>query len=190
MSEHNEPTQGNLPAIDTTQPPRVSVEKSEDGNYNLTIGKESSPTELAQLKQALGISQVGMLDALLRQIGNSTADSNGLVEHNIDFAIGLIQSIAPENEVEVALAAQMAAVHIASMDTSRRLMRSETLEGRDSAERAMNKLMRTFTAQMDGLKRYRSKAQQIVRVERVTVEEGGQAIVGPVSHGGGANSEK
>ena len=37
---------------------------------------------------------------------------------------------------------------------------------------------------MEALKRYRSKGEQRVYVERVTVNEGGQAIVGPVSHGG------
>jgi len=42
---------------------------------------------------------------------------------------------------------------------------------------------------MDALKRYRAKAQQTVRVERVTVREGGQAIVGSVSHEGGGNAK-
>ena len=37
---------------------------------------------------------------------------------------------------------------------------------------------------METLKRYRSKGQQVVRVERVTVEDGGQAIVGAVETGG------
>jgi hypothetical protein len=43
---------------------------------------------------------------------------------------------------------------------------------------------RTYLAQMDTLKKYRAKAQQTVRVESVTVNEGGQAIVGDVTHGG------
>ena len=47
-----------------------------------------------------------------------------------------------------------------------------------------NPLARTYSAQMDSLKRYRSKGQQIVRVERVNVESGGQAVVGAVQHGG------
>ena len=37
--------------------------------------------------------------------------------------------------------------------------------------------------------KYRAKAQQTVRVERVTVHEGGQAIVGDVNHGGGLAME-
>jgi hypothetical protein len=45
----------------------------------------------------------------------------------------------------------------------------------------MTRLSRTYLAQMDALKKYRAKAQQVVRVERVNVESGGQAIVGDVS---------
>ena len=60
----------------------------------------------------------------------------------------------------------------------------ETIQQQDSAERAFNKLVRTFTTQIEALKRYRTGGQQRVVVEHVTVNEGGQAIVGSVSHGG------
>jgi hypothetical protein len=78
----------------------------------------------------------------------------------------------------------MAAVHICAMDSSRRFLWTDRLPAKDCAERALTKLTRTFATQMERLKRYRSKGQQVVRVERVTVNEGGQAIVGPVQHGG------
>jgi hypothetical protein len=60
-----------------------------------------------------------------------------------------------------------------------------SIQQQDAAERAMNKLARTYAAQMETIKRYRSKGQQTVRVERVTVENGGQAVVGNVSYEGG-----
>ena len=47
-----------------------------------------------------------------------------------------------------------------------------------------------YAGQMEALKKYRAKAQQTVRVERVTVEDGGQAIVGNVTHGGGHDTKK
>jgi len=65
-----------------------------------------------------------------------------------------------------------------------RLGRTETIPQQDSAERAFNKLARTYAAQVEALKRYRSRGDQTVRVEHVTVNEGGQAIVGNVNHGG------
>ena len=56
----------------------------------------------------------------------------------------------------------------------------------------MNKLARTFAAQVEALKNYRSKGEQKMTVQHVHVAEGGQAIVGNVgapAPGGGA-SEK
>jgi hypothetical protein len=71
------------------------------------------------------------------------------------------------------LAAQMAATHNAIMTFARRLNHADTIPQQDSAERAFNKLARTFTAQVEALKRYRSASEQTVRVEHVTVNEGG-----------------
>jgi hypothetical protein len=102
-----------------------------------------------------------------------------------DFALSVISAVEPRDELEAMLAAQMAAVHQATMTMARRLNHVETLPQQDGAERALNKLARTYAVQMETLKRYRSKGQQIVRVERVTVEEGGQAIVGNVGRGEG-----
>ena len=76
------------------------------------------------------------------------------------------------------LAAQMAAVHNATMIFARRLNHVDNIPQQDSAERAFNKLARTFASQLEALKRYRSAGEQTVRVEHVTVNEGGQAIVG------------
>ena len=63
----------------------------------------------------------------------------------------------------------------------------------DSAERAFNKLTRTFAAQMSALKEYRSKGEQKMTVQHVHVAEGGQAIVGNVNaptDGVGARNKK
>jgi hypothetical protein len=79
------------------------------------------------------------------------------------------------------LAAQMAAVHVASMTFARRLAHVENIAQQDSAERAFNKLTRTFAMQMEALKRYRNGAEQKVTLDHVSVAEGGQAIVGNVT---------
>ena len=76
------------------------------------------------------------------------------------------------------------------MTMAKRLNHSETIPQQDSAERALNKLARTFTRQMQTLKRYRAKAHQTVRVERVEVNEGGQAVVGDVSYRRGSDDER
>jgi hypothetical protein len=88
------------------------------------------------------------------------------------------------------LAAQMAAVHNATMTFARRLVHVDNIPQQDSAERAFNKLARTFVSQVEALKRYRTGGEQTVRVEHVTVNEGGQAIVGNVTHGAQGSPEK
>ncbi len=85
------------------------------------------------------------------------------------------------------LASQMAAVHMATMTFARRFNHVENIPQQDSAERAFNKLARTFATQMEALKRYRTGGQQKVVVEHVTVNAGGQAIVGAVQAGGGGS---
>jgi len=55
----------------------------------------------------------------------------------------------------------------------------------DSTSKALNKLTRTFAAQVEALKRYRSKGEQTIKVQHVTVNEGGEAIVGNVRHEAG-----
>jgi hypothetical protein len=86
-----------------------------------------------------------------------------------------------KDQLEAMLAAQMAAVHMATMTLGRRLGGVETVEQQDSAERAFNKIARTFTTQMEALKRYRTGGEQKVTVQHVSVSEGGQAIVGNVT---------
>ena len=94
--------------------------------------------------------------------------------------------------VEAMLAAQMAAVHVATMTFAMRLRGVTNIPQQDSAERAFNKLARTFAVQMEALKRYRTGGEQKVTVQHqhVTVSEGGQAVVGTVLHGGGGGKQK
>src|SRR6185369_14467317 len=95
-------------------------------------------------------------------------------------------SIEPRDELEAMLAAQMAAVHQAAMAFASRLVQTDNVQARESAERAVNKLTRTFATQMEALKRYRGPSEQRVAVhhhhhhhnqQNVTVEDGGQAVV-------------
>jgi hypothetical protein len=77
----------------------------------------------------------------------------------------------------------MAAVHMASMTFAQRLAHVDNIQQQDSAERAFNKLTPTFATQLEALKRYRSTGEQRTTVEHqhVTVDEGGQGIMGNVT---------
>jgi hypothetical protein len=123
---------------------------------------------------------------LIGQIVSLGSWGKRLDEQAANFSIGFLDAMQPKDAAEALLLTQMAATHQAAMMMAQKLNHTNNIPQQDAAERALNKLTRSFTAQMDTLKRYRSKGQQTVRVERVTVESGGQAIVGNVTKGGGA----
>jgi hypothetical protein len=84
------------------------------------------------------------------------------------------------------LVSQMIACHAASLECHRRAMLPEqAIEARQLNLSAASKLSRTYAALLEALNRHRGKGQQVVRVEHVTVQAGGQAIVGAVTQGGG-----
>lgn len=138
----------------------------------------------SMLMEALGTAHVDFGHAILGDITNIATKGPKIDEQSSNEVLSAVAAIEPRDAVETMLALQMTAVHRATMTMARRLAHVETLPQQDSAERAFNKLARTFAAQVEALKRYRSKGEQRVYVERVNVAEGGQAIVGNVETGG------
>jgi hypothetical protein len=106
-------------------------------------------------------------------------------------AIAGLVGIAPEDELEGMMAAQLIAAHSAAMECYRRAMIGEqSFEGRRENLNQANKLSRTFAVLLEALNRHRGKGQQKVTVEHVHVHSGGQAVVGLVETPGGGDQSK
>lgn len=159
------------------KPPSLKMLSGERETLNIEVSGD-----FERLKAT--ISNLDVSNGLLMQIAALGSHGKRIDEAASNFALGFVDSMKPKDTAETLLLTQMAAIHQATMMMARRLNHVENIPQQDAAERAMNKLTRSFTAQMDTLKRYRSKGQQTVRVERVTVEPGGQAVVGNIDHGG------
>ena len=97
------------------------------------------------------------------------------------FMLALIEDFAPRDATERMLAVQMAATHASLMLASAKMNDAETLQQHEIYERSFNRMARTFTAQVEALRKHRNGGQSKVIVEHVTVNEGGQAIVGNVA---------
>jgi hypothetical protein len=105
----------------------------------------------------------------------------------VDAMIGM----APRDELEGMIVAQLVACHNASMECYRRAMIGEqSFEGRRENLSQANKLSRSYTVLLDALNRHRGKGQQKVTVEHVHVHAGGQAVVGTVETPGGGDRSK
>jgi hypothetical protein len=107
-------------------------------------------------------------------------------------AINALTGIAPRDECEGMIAAQLVACHHASMECYRRAMiRDQPFDGRRENLNQANKLSRTYATLLETLNRHRGKGtQQKVIVEHVNVAAGGQAIVGNVEASGGGVTTK
>ncbi len=100
-------------------------------------------------------------------------------------AAAALSAFKPVDEIEGMIAAQAVALHFTAMECLRRANISEQpFEIAARLRKDAANTMRTMTEMLEALDRKRGKAPQIVRVERVVVHEGGQAIVGNVAAGG------
>jgi hypothetical protein len=160
--------------------PRLKASTSESG-LSITAEHVDEVAGAALIMQALGTADMDFFSGLIMQLSKAGGgEANELV---LNFMLAVIKGIKPRDQMEAMLGAQMAAVHLATMRSSRDLAEADSLPHRDSAERTFNKLARTFLSQMEGLKRYRMGGEQTVTVQQVNVGEGGQAIVGNVTQG-------
>ncbi|MCC1494060.1 hypothetical protein [Cognatishimia sp. F0-27] len=149
--------------------PAISV--GTDGAIDVCLtGKDS-------LVEALGMktreAAEGVFMTAIEGLGGQAQDRAAMLS-------AMFAEIEPRDAVEAMLVAQMTATHVAITEAAKRHSFHSNVKTRESLERSMTRLSRTYLAQMAALKKYRSKVQQVVRVERVTVEDGGRAIVGNV----------
>jgi hypothetical protein len=171
--------------------PSVRLKLSNKGSV-ATVETDHPDKVVAQvnLSNALGSADEEFLNGIVSQLVNASAHGQENDERRLNFMLSVINGIEPRDQLEAMLAAQMAAVHMASMTFARRLANVENIPQQDSAERAFNKLTRTFTTQMEALKRYRTGGEQKVTLHNVSVEEGGQAIVGNVTQAPRENGQE
>lgn len=162
---------------------RTAPEIIVEGDNQVTI----RPANATQMQTLYGMKTKEGADLLLNLALNAFGQK--AMEY-LELMPAMAVELEPQDAVEAMLVTQMTATHVALSSMSQKGLHAACPDVREGYERSMTRLSRTFLAQMDGLKKYRAKAQQTVRVERVTVNEGGQAIVGSVSHEGGGHGKK
>jgi hypothetical protein len=197
QKQEYEPTELEKTALDRYRAQKATAPAAP--RMKVTNGKKATiapdhpdqPLADALLKEALGTVSADFASGLINQLAHAGSYGRQVNEDALNFMLSVVKGIKPKDQLEAMLAAQMAAIHTATMTFARRLANVETIEQQDSAERALNKLARTFAMQMEALKRYRTGGEQKVTVHHVSVNEGGQAIVGNVNQAaGGTAAEK
>ncbi|MDA8585561.1 hypothetical protein N9L47_04730 [Rhodobacteraceae bacterium] len=100
------------------------------------------------------------------------------------FMLSIVNDLEPKDAVERMLSVQLATTHVAMVRTARAMTKCDFQSQQEAYSNCYNRLARTYTAQMETLRKHRHGGKQTVTVQHVNVEDGGQAIVGNVSKGG------
>ncbi|WP_406854380.1 HGGxSTG domain-containing protein [Alsobacter sp. KACC 23698] len=104
-------------------------------------------------------------------------------EIEMNAALAFISGIQPTSELEAVLATQMALTNVVAMRLlGRTSVTDPTLPHFAPTGVVTAKFLRAFAGQVEALAKLRRPAVQTVRVERVTVEAGGQAVVGLINN--------
>lgn len=159
-----------------SMPPSTLNQKTDHApRFSSAAGTTNEALSARLMLQALSLS----LSLSENEMKRAEIDPAPLRDH-VDAVEAAMGGIAPTDALEGMLAAQIIGLHEAAV----RLM---GLAGGDAynllSETRMNmavKLMRAFSSHLEVLSRYRGKGQQKVTVEHVTVQQGGQAIVGNI----------
>lgn len=134
------------------------------------------------IQPALGISDPGLAALLAQQMAETLWLPPGAnVQAKVDAAISALAGIAPKGTLEGMLAVQMVATHSAAMECLRRAaIPDQSFQACDMNLKHATKLLTVYARQLEALDRHRGKGQQKITVEHVTVNAGGQAIVGAI----------
>jgi hypothetical protein len=130
------------------------------------------------LAQALGLADRDALHGLLRQVMKASVVERRPDPETLGFMVSVLKDIAPKDSLESMLAAQMVSIHVASMRCACRLACTDDVSQQESLTRALTRLSRTFSAQMEALNRHRSNDACAITVQNLSVQDGGKAVVG------------
>lgn len=179
----------NLPAITLrprrrrSPPVRINIKGIQAGTASFGSPGPADRIWRNQLKAALGTVSDAFVDMALHHLERAARmPSDGPSDMAINGALAIIAAFAPQNEMEAALAVQAACTHMVAMVMMARIGGGHggphRLPGLASASA---KLLRAYCTQIETYRRLRHGGDQHIRVEHVTVNSGGQAIVGAVS---------
>ncbi len=159
----------------------------EPGKVKVGLGKDQDKF-LGQLvaTAALGADSVysanERMNDLLGLVGGRTIDNNASRGNG---ALHLMAAIAPRDELEGALAMQMAGNHQLTLDMIRGASQADTTDKLALYGSLAVKLQRTFAAQVEALSKLRSGGKQQVEVRYIYVDaRGSQNVIGDIAGGG------
>jgi hypothetical protein len=156
------------------QAPRFAVDRQQGSQLQMMPASVHANAAGARLMNALGITDLDLAERLMTQIINTThlrSSTEPVSAENLNAALAAVTGIAARDEAEAMLAAQMVGVHWIAMALLNKAGSTNDRGLLNDAGNMAVKLLRTYTTQLEALKRYRSAGEQrvVVQHQHVTV---------------------
>jgi hypothetical protein len=120
--------------------------------------------------------RIGILTQLSR-LSRCTGSEKG-------FYLSVVTGSKPTNQLQVMLLSQLSSVYDESVAAIERLQSARSPEQIESCVNVLTKLMRMSMAQYESYERLCASNETNITVQNVSVSDGGQAIVGNITHNG------
>jgi len=149
-----------------------------------TDGVNETEDHTIALEQVREVLKIDHIDTAVNAIAKAAAGmSTKKPDVSLTMALQLLSGFQPQNQLETMLLGQMIQVNTAAATCMANAFdEGQTIAGKELNANLAIKFQRTFVAQIEALQKLRGKGGQKVTVEHVHVHEGGQAIVGNISH--------
>jgi hypothetical protein len=137
--------------------------------FELEFDQSQKPMCPPMLMKELAATDKDFIDGILHQLIGVTGWIDDSTINSLNFMLSVINGIEPRDLLETMLAVQMATVHVAAMTVAQDVV----YVGRHRPESAqcLAKLTRTFTAQMEALKRHRANEEKVTSQPRAQSEK-------------------
>lgn len=166
-------------------PVSVEAARMPDGSIAVDAPHDDRRGWLIRLADAVGSRSDDFALGQLQHLAAILPHDDQTPEAMLNALLAGVEAMRPDNEAEGALAVQMAATHHLAMTCLARASAAVTPQQLEANGNLATKMMRTYTTQVEALTKLRRGGQQKVTVEHIHVYQGGQALVGNVTTGGG-----
>jgi len=137
---------------------------------------------VSALSHSLGVSDIAAAGLISQALSSCIAVSSTPTE-DWDCIAALLCSLEPHNAQESMMAVQIASMHYQTVALLSRANKSDHLDLKEQYLKVAMKTSKHYVTLVEALKKLRSKCDQSIRVERVNVHAGAQAVVGHIAAG-------
>lgn len=125
-----------------------------------------------------GTGSEGLNRDLLYKIAGASLPKKDRDEKSVQALKSYFEALGPEDPVEGMVYGQLYALNAHALELMNDANKTISVDAKDQYLKMANRLLKTFNASLEALGRYKRQGKQTVRVEKVVVGDGGQAIVG------------